>query len=131
MKLLRTLSAVATAVVLLTGAVFAADLTGSWKWSTEGRDGQKRETTLKLEQKDGALTGTMSGGRGGDVAISDGKVDGDNVSFSVERPGRDGQKWVSKYTGKLEGETLKLHTEMPAMGDRPARKIDIDATRAK
>lgn len=131
MKLLRSLSAVATAVVLLAGAAFAADLSGTWKWTTEGRDGQKRESTLKLEQKEGAYTGTLSGGRGGDAPVSDVKVDGDNISFSVERPGRDGQKWVSKYTGKLEGETLKLHTEMPAMGDRPARKIDIEATKAK
>lgn len=130
MKLLRSLSAVAAAVVLLAGAAFAADLSGTWKWTTEGRDGQKRESTLKVEQKDGALTGTISGFRG-ENAISEGKVDGDNVTFSVERAGREGQKWTQKFTGKLEGETLKLSTEQPAMGDRPARKVEYSATRAK
>lgn len=129
MKLIRTLFAAATAVVLLASAAFAGDPTGTWKWSMDFR-GEKRESTLKLEFKDGALTGTLSGFRG-DTAISEGKVDGDKVSFSVERAGRDGQKWVSKYSGQLEGDTLKLETEMPAMGERPARKLEFTATRAK
>lgn len=130
MKLIRTLVAAASAVVLLASAALAGDPTGTWKWSQEGRDGQKRESTLKLELKDGALTGTITAFRG-EAPISNGKVEGDDVSFTVEREGRDGQKWSMKYAGKLAGDTLKLSTEMPAMGDRPARKVEIEATRAK
>jgi hypothetical protein len=61
------------------------------------------------------MTGGMGGGprRGGvaavprALAISDGKVDGNNISFTV-KVDFNGNTMVSKYEGTLSGDELKL-----------------------
>jgi hypothetical protein len=61
------------------------------------------------------MTGGMGGGprRGGVVAvpraleISDGKIDGNNISFTVKVE-FNGNTMVSKYEGTLSGDELKL-----------------------
>jgi hypothetical protein len=66
--------------------------------------------TLNLKQDGGSLSGTLTGGRGGEVQISDGKVDGSNVSFNVVREFQ-GNKVTIKYTGVMSGDELKLTIE--------------------
>src|SRR5687767_8646379 len=101
-SLRRTLAAVAAAC-LMSVAVFAADASGTWKWTVEGRGGgQPREQTLTLAEKDGKVTGKLTApGRDGmtTVDISDGAIKGDVVTFSVERAFGD-MKFVTKYSGK-------------------------------
>ena len=104
MKLRLALISCALAVV-----AFAADATGKWSFETQGRNGPTTQT-LSLKQSGGDLTGTVSGGRGGDVQISDGKVDGNNVSFSVVREFR-GNQMTIKYTGVISGDEMKLTIE--------------------
>jgi hypothetical protein len=94
------------------------DPTGTWKWETKrkGKDGNEvsTTTTLKLELKDGKLTGTLSapgfGGKGGGKAteskIEDGKVDKGEVTFTVTREFND-MKFVTKYSAKVDGDTMK------------------------
>ena len=60
--------------------VLAADPSGKWTYETQGRNGPQT-VTLTLSASGGSLTGSIAGGRGGEVNISDGKVDGDNISF--------------------------------------------------
>src|SRR6266699_3801369 len=63
-----------------------ADPTGTWTWSTPGRNGgPERKSTLKLKLDGDKVTGTMVAARQGgtDTEISDGKVKGDEVSFTV------------------------------------------------
>ncbi len=86
---------------------FGADVTGKWSAEVPGRGGQTRTTIFTLKQDGDKLTGTVSGGQGGDTAISDGKVDGDKISFSVKRE-FNGNEMKILYVGKLEGEELKL-----------------------
>src|ERR1700693_4216331 len=64
-------------------AAFAADVTGKWTYEMQGRNGAMTGT-LNLKADGNTVTGTVSG-RGGDTEISDGKIDGDNVSFTVVR----------------------------------------------
>jgi hypothetical protein len=90
-------------------AVFAADATGKWSFETQGRNGPMTQT-LSLKQDGGSLTGTLAGGRGGEVQISDGKVDGNNVSFNVVREFQ-GNKVTIKYNGVMSGDELKLTIE--------------------
>lgn len=78
------------------------------------------EITLKLELKDGSLSGSVtSPGRGGGdpttTAISDASFKDDTVSFSVERE-FNGNKIVSKYTGKLAGDTITGTLLAPGRG---------------
>jgi hypothetical protein len=98
--------AAATLLLTLTTVLTAADASGKWVVEVPGRDGNTMTQTYVLKADGATLTGTVSG-RGGETPISNGKVDGDNISFEVTRS-RGEQSFTMKYTGKLEGETLKL-----------------------
>jgi hypothetical protein len=86
---------------------------GSWKWSTE-RNGQKRETTLKLKLEGDKLTGTISGREGQETAIEEASFKDGEIKFQVTRE-RNGQKFVSKYSGKISGDTI---TGTSSFGER-------------
>jgi hypothetical protein len=126
-------------LALLCSAVFslaaaAADPTGTWKWSTPGRDGQSFESTLKLELKAGTLTGTMLGIQRDqfsipDTAIGDASFKNGVVSFTVTRE-FNGNKFSSKYEGKLDGDTITGTSERPGR-DGGTTKRDWVAKRAK
>jgi hypothetical protein len=94
----------------------AADATGTWKWSFAAQNGQTIESTLKLKQDGDKLTGTITGRGGNETAIKDGKVDVDEISFTVERE-RNGQTFVQKYNGKLSGDTIKGKIKFNAGGE--------------
>ncbi|MGC4074622.1 MAG: hypothetical protein QM760_19400 [Nibricoccus sp.] len=129
MKSLRSLLAAGLAACFLTIAAFAGDPSGTWKWSQPGRDGQSVESSLTLELKEEKLTGTLKG-RMGDSPISDASFKDDTVTFAVVRE-RNGNKFTSKYSGKIDGDTLKGTIEIPGRDGGEARKIDWSATRAK
>jgi len=96
---------------LLAVVAFAADVTGKWTYETQGRNGPQT-ATMNLKADGGNLTGTVSS-RGGDTEISNGKVDGNNISFEVTRE-MQGNKFTIKYSGTLSGDELKLKIERPS-----------------
>jgi hypothetical protein len=103
------------------------DPTGTWKFKAKfGKT--EFEQTLKLENKDGKLTGTLSGGKGKDIAIEDGKFKDGEVSFSVTREFKD-QKFTSKYSGKVSGDSIKGKIKSERGGKDV--ETDWDATREK
>lgn len=85
---------------------FAADIDGKWTGQVQGRNGPQTQT-LMLKADGNTLTGTVEGGRGGPVDITNGKVDGNNVSFSVVREFGD-NKITQEFKGMLAGGELKL-----------------------
>jgi hypothetical protein len=108
----------------------AADASGTWTWSTPGRDGgEARKSTLKLKVDGEKVTGTLSapgrqGGQSRDVEISDGKIKGDEVSFNVVREAN-GNKMTMKYSGKITGDSIKGKIETDR--DGTARSRDWEA----
>jgi hypothetical protein len=116
------------------GVVAAADKndpTGTWKWKTKfGKGGQEVERTLKLENKEGKLTGTISGfGKDAkDIAIEEGKFKDGEVTFSVTTTRKD-VKTVTKYSGKVDGDTIKGSTVRDVDGKE--QKTDWEAKREK
>lgn len=131
MKALRYFVAAIAACSLLSLAALAADPTGTWTWSQPGgRDGTPRTMTATLSFKDGKLTGTLAGGFGEPAPISEGTVTDDAVAFVVRRE-FNGNAFVSKYSAKLEGDTLRGSVELPGFGGNAPRKIDWVATRSK
>ena len=117
---------VVTLMLVVAFALMAADITGKWVAEQPGRNGgPPRQTTFDLKANGATLTGTMTGGMGGGRRgggggggggaaaapqareISDGKVDGNNISFTV-KVDFNGQTMVSKYEGVLSGDELKL-----------------------
>ncbi len=84
---------------------------GTWTWTVQGRQGgAERKMTLKLKTDGEKLTGKLATpGRDGNVnetEIKDGKIKGDEISFTVVRE-IGGNTMTSKYTGKLAGDTIK------------------------
>jgi len=85
---------------------FAADIDGKWTTQVQGRNGTRTET-LMLKADGNTLTGSMEGGRGGAIQISNGTIDGNNVSFSVVRE-FGGNQITQQYKGMLSNGELKL-----------------------
>jgi hypothetical protein len=104
---------VTTILLVVAIAAFAADVSGKWTYEQPGRGGGPgRPVTITLTQDGSKLTGSVPGmGRGGaDVPpseITNGKVDGDKVSFEVVRE-FNGNKITSKYEGTVAGDEMKL-----------------------
>jgi hypothetical protein len=132
MKSLRTLAALTACFI--SAAAFAADASGTWTFQTQGRGGNAPATnTLVLAQKDGKLTGKLtSPGRNGETTtdISNAKVEGDTISFSVER-NFGGNSIVTKYSGKLEGDKIVGKMEAPGRDGGAATPRDWNATKSK
>jgi hypothetical protein len=108
---LRLFLILTVALALFTSGAFAADITGKWTAETKGRDGETRTQTFNLKQDGAALTGTVSS-QMGDSAISEGKVDGDNISFVVKME-RNGNEIKMPYTGKVNGNEIQFKRESP------------------
>lgn len=105
---------------------FAADPTGTWKWATPSPNGDV-ETTLELETKDDQLSGAYSNQFGG-TAITNASLQEDVIGFEVVR-NLGGNKYVVKYHGKLEGDTIKGTIEAPGHDGGKALKLDWTAKR--
>lgn len=126
------------AACFMAAGALAADASpaGTWKWTQPGRGGGPGvERTLTLEYKGGALTGILKGAKMGefeipDTAISNGSLKDGGVSFSIEME-FNGNKFVSKYQGKLAGDTITGEIERPGRDGGPARKTEWTAKRAK
>ena len=122
-----SLAAVGVLSLVLVDAAQAADPTGTWKWSATRGD-QTVEQTLKLKLDGDKLTGAMVGRNNTETAIGDATFKDDTVSFTVTRE-RDGNKFVTKYNGKLDGDTIKGKTESERNGQK--REVDWNAKREK
>ena len=84
----------------------AADVSGKWVAQIPGRNGQAMETTFNLKADGAKLTGNQATARG-ETAISDGKVDGDTISFVVVMS-MGGNEMKMNYTGKVAGDEIKF-----------------------
>jgi len=126
---LMSLSVFALFVALLASARAEdkAGPTGTWKWSIEFNN-QKRETTLKLKLEGDKLTGAIVGRNNRETPIQDGKFKDGEISFTVVRE-RNNQKFTTKYSGKLTGDTIKGKIEFERDGQAQSR--DWEAKRSK
>ena len=127
MKIHRYLVAAIVAAVLTTSAAFAADPTGTWTWTRQGRDGQNVEVIAKLNFADGKLTGTVTGFQGAENPISDGKLEGDQLTFNVV-VNFNGNSFTIAYQGKLDGDTITGTIKRPDR-DGGTRTTEWKATR--
>jgi hypothetical protein len=102
----------------------AADVSGTYKAEVAGRNGNTQTMTMNLKADGGALTGSITTPRG-DNPISDGKVDGDKISFT-QKMSFNGNDMVIKYTGKVEGDSIKFTRTRPGQ-DGQERKDEFTA----
>ncbi|HEU4389827.1 MAG TPA: hypothetical protein VFV34_18630 [Blastocatellia bacterium] len=106
-------------VVFVLGAItmaWAADVNGKWVAQVPGRGGQTRETTFNFKAEGTKLTGTVSGMQG-DAPIADGKINGDEISFT-QSFNFNGNDVKIIYKGKVSGDEIKF-TRAREGGDQP------------
>ena len=106
---------------LLAVSAFAADVTGKWSAEVQGRGGQTRTVNMNLKAAGTALTGTV-GGPQGDTEITNGKVDGDTVSFTVVRE-MQGNTMKMNYKGTVSGDEIKFKVEREGADGRPPQEF--------
>jgi hypothetical protein len=102
----------------------AADPSGTYKAEMQGRNGNTQTITINLKADGGNLTGSITTPRG-DNPISDGKVDGNNVSFA-QKMSFNGNDMVIKYKGTIDGDTIKFVRSMTTQ-DGQERKAEFTA----
>ena len=108
----------AVALLALIGSAWAADVTGKWVAEIQGFQGTT-QTTFTFKVEGTALTGTITNQRG-ETAISEGKIDGDDISFVTVRKVGQNQDMEMKttYKGKVSGDEIKftMERQMPPGG---------------
>lgn len=125
MKPLRIAGSLFIAIAMAAAAL-AADPSGTWKWTTQSPGGDIA-TTLKLEMKDGKITGAYSN-QFGDAMISNASFANDAITFDVVRE-FNGNKFVVHYHGKLQGDAITGTIEAPSPDGGEGVKLDWNAKR--
>ncbi len=103
-------------------AALAADFNGKWTGQTQGRNGPQT-ITFNFKVDGTTLTGTITTPRG-DTDISNGKIDGDNISFD-QVMNFNGNSFTISYKGTIAGDTIKFTRSFPSgpNGDRPPQEF--------
>ncbi len=106
----------AVAMLALLATAWAANVDGKWVAQTPGRDGGTSETTFVFKADGTALTGTVTTPRGEDP-ITEGKVNGDEISFVVVRKFGENEMKIN-WKGKVAGDEITFTREfqMPPGG---------------
>lgn len=89
--------------ILLPTVLFAMDITG--KWSGPMQDGQ---AVFTLKSDNNLITGTMLGIDGKEYPITEGKLEGENISFTVNSQWQ-GSPVKLLVKGTVSGEQMKLN----------------------
>jgi hypothetical protein len=117
-----------TFLCLLALAAQATDVSGQWLAQIPGRSGNTLETTFNFKVSGQQLTGTMEN-QYGERQISDGKISGGDISFTVHID-MGGNEVIFLYNGKVSGDEIKFTREVKGGEFGPA-KVDFVAKRKK
>jgi len=91
----------------------AADVDGKWKGSLDTPMGAV-DVNFTFKADGPTLNGTMSGPDGGDVAIKNGKIDGDKISFVVSLD-FGGMAFDLNYTGVVKPTEVAMKIDVMGM----------------
>ena len=90
--------------VLASLAVAQNAVDGKWAGEVQGGRGPQ-QITVNLKADGGTLTGSIVGGRGGEVAIKEGTISGTTLKFKSTQMGRGGEVTMS-WSGTLKGDEI-------------------------
>ena len=99
--------------VLLTVPVYAADVDGTWTGSID-TPGGAFDVSFTFKAEGSTLTGTTTGFDGAPVKIENGKVDGNNISYTVTFD-FGGMPFPISYKGVVNGDQLKITGDAAGM----------------
>jgi hypothetical protein len=106
----------ALATMISARPIFAAtDVTGTWTGTLTAPDGSTFPLTFTFKQDGTKVTGTVLGPEGDPLAIDDGKIDGDKLTFNVSFNGM-----TIAHECTVNGDEIKMTTktdndQMPPM----------------
>jgi hypothetical protein len=116
--------------VLFSGATVllaAENPSGTWKWTVTFNN-NSREQTLTLKLEGDKLTGTLLGRNNQETPIENASFKDDKISFTVTRE-FNGQRFTTKYSGTIKGDTITGKIELERDGQTISR--DWEAKRQK
>jgi hypothetical protein len=100
----------------------ATDVTGTWTGEIKGPDGGAGfQVSFTFKQDGDKLTGSVTGAQGEPIAISDGKVVGDKISFKIAFNGMT-ITHEGTFVAGADGDQIKL-TSKSDQGDFPGGEM--------
>jgi len=103
----------ALTILALAVTAAAADVTGAWKGTAQTPNGTI-ERTFNFKVDGNKLTGDTNSEMFGKSVLEDGKVDGDNISFTITVNFQGNEGKVS-YNGKVKGDEIDFTVEIPGL----------------
>lgn len=100
--MMRRAIGLVVACVLAASAAWAQDLTGKW---TATAVGNNVAVTLDLKVAGNVVTGAILNPQSGPAEIKDGKIEGNKISFHVERTANGATNKIL-WQGTIEGEEI-------------------------
>jgi len=88
-------------MLAISATAFCADITGKWKATLARPDGPM-DVVYDFKVDGAKLTGTISSSRG-EIPISEGKVEGDQISFVIAT-----DQFRAESKGIITGDAIKL-----------------------
>ena len=127
---LRLFSA-ALVCVLTAVPALAADVAGKWVGQVPAVQGQPESTIAFVFKVDGEnLTGTLNNSQQpGDVELKEGKVTGDDITFSLTR-NIGGTDMQVVWKGKIAGDEIKFTRSLAGAAGPGGGTTEITAKRA-
>jgi hypothetical protein len=98
------------ALIVCNALAQAANVGGIWTASFDTQVG-KQEYTYTLKVDGATVTGTAKSNLLGDSTLSDGKIEGNKITF-VEKGTYQGAPLQFNYSGELVGDELRLKREL-------------------
>jgi hypothetical protein len=117
------------ALLLTVVPVCAADVTGNWKLNINLNG--VPELLCTVTQKDQRLEGTCKAGDEAGVSLNDGRVNGDQVSWSWKVTTPDASTWTYLFTGTLDasGNIIKGLARFSAGSGSKQNEVSFTATK--
>jgi hypothetical protein len=121
MKTLMLSAFAVLAMALAVPVARAADVTGNWTAETTSPDGNSMQLAFAFKQDGDKLTGTVQGPQGDAIDITNGKVDGNKISFDVSFNGM-----TISHEGTLNeaGDEIEMTTKSDS-ADFPGGKMTL------
>jgi hypothetical protein len=119
-QMMRKFLLAVTFLALGSVAALAADFNGKWSATVQGMRGPQN-ISFNFKVDGATVTGTVTTPRG-DTDISNGKIDGDNISFD-QVVNFNGNSFTISYKGTIAGDSIKFTRSFGGDGDRPPQEF--------